>query len=295
MPSKFTEQQKIEILKYAKNNSISAAAKKFGVSVGIIGIWNGDLHVFRPKQRTFTLEFKMEVLAYARDFGGAAAAEKYDVLPSQISDWNKKLKVYETQKRYSENEILEILNYAKAHGVVWASRQYNVAEATISRWNKTRNIYDERPMPNSDACTPAQQIQMLELAKKRYFSLPKSERSARTAFLEISTEYGITVDQLYVWNKKYKIVPVRASRQQTITQAEIDSVQSALHSSQNRIATASRKTGITAERISKMHKSHQVTFRVADVQTTPPVAISPQKSRKISSILYGLLRAKLNH
>lgn len=281
-----------QVVSYAKIAGVRAAAKKFGVSVAIITLWNQQMHAFAPKRTTFTEEQKIEILEVARDIGPAMAANKFGINIGTLCQWNKKYKIYETQKRYNITEIITILTFAKNYGVTAATEEFNISKETINRWNETHKIYTPQDMPSYVEYTPTEQQEILNAAREIYDAMPSDTRSANQAFIYMSGKYDVTVDQLWAWNRKFKIVPSRHRRQQQITQDEIAVVQRTLNTSRGRIAATARKTGVSVSRITKLKKEKKVTFDkgTQKIKTNPPVG--QKKAKIIGAIIGGLLNKK---
>jgi len=290
--SQYRPEQRIKILKYAAINGKRRAAKKFGVSVGSIDLWDKEFKIIGRRQKHFTLENKIEILTFARDFSPAAAADKFDVLQSQIVDWNKTLHVYNLRRPYTKAEKIKILCYARDYGVTAAEREFNVPKNTMQRWNRELHIYNERKIPQYRRCGPEEQIQLLKRAKEIYDKMPADQRSAQQAFISIEEEYDVTRDQLRKWNIKHKIVPLRARAKRKLSQAEIDAAQDALIASRGRVTAAARQAGMTAEAITRLKKNKIISFQQAkkNITTRPPVG--KNKSKTITAIISGLLKAK---
>lgn len=291
-PANYSRECKIQVLTYARDHGARAAAKKFGVSENIVSIWNAELKVYTKTVRIFNDGQRRTVLLYARDYGIAAAADKFDVNPSTIIRWNKKYKIYEGMQEYTPRQISDILTYARDHGVAAAAAEFNVAKYTLNRWNKKYQIYTRRVQPDYVAYNADQQQEILRYALEIYNSLPADKRSAWAVLTEIAPRFNATRDQLYVWNRKFKIVPVRAVRRRTPSQDEIDAVQNALNTSRNRIAAAARKSGTTEYQIKKMLNKKQVKFRAATDKVASRVPVGAKKSRLISSIIQSLISTK---
>jgi len=281
-----------EILNYADTHSIKDAARHFGVSHGTITIWNREMRQYRRKQNAFTDEQKLEILYYARDFGIYRAVDRFDVNPTNIIRWNKRFKVYEPIKFYTTDEIIKILGYAKKNGLTATSQHFNIAKYTLTRWNKKYKVYTKRDDTGHAARSTRQQLEILRYAKQIYDDLPADVRSAHMVFSMIANKMDVSVDQISNWNKKFKIVPVRAIKKRPTTQQEIDEVQKALNTSRGRMAAASRKTGVSEFRISKLKKDKKVAFNMAadKMKTRPPVG--KKKTKTITAIISGLLKAK---
>ncbi len=281
-----------EILAYAATHGVKAAARHFDVSAAIIKIWNSQMHVFPPQKNTFTDTQKLEILYFARDFGIFKAADKFDVNPTAIIRWNKRFKVYKPLNDFTQDEIIQMLKHAKQHGLTATAQQFDIAKYTLTRWNKKYKIYTKRDEAAHAPRTTEQQLGILRYAKGIYDGLAADARSANMVFNIIAERFNASPNQISNWNKKFKIVPVRTIKKRPTTQQEIDAVQSALNTSRGSMAAASRKTGVSAVRISKLKKDKQVAFNIAagNIKTRPPVG--RRKSSIISSIIQGLQMEK---
>ncbi len=290
--AEYTPGQRAKILAFVRDNGVRATTKKFGVSAAIIKLWNQDAHVYAPKVPSFTSAQKMAILEYTRDFGPMAAANQFGVNPSTIIRWNKKYHVYSPLREYGHDDIVAILMHARDHGVADASRHFNVPQYTIGRWNKQYQIYEGRTAPQYTAFTPAQQREILRDARGVYDELPAHSRTARVAFMTIAPKYELTCDQLYIWNRKFHIVPVRPVRKPEMSQGEIDAVQTALNGSRGRVAATSRKTGYSEPRITKLKNNKRVSFNLAAKQVQGRAPVGTKKARLLGQIIGALQRVK---
>ncbi|MDE5616153.1 MAG: hypothetical protein K2I81_04980 [Alphaproteobacteria bacterium] len=288
----YSSEQRLAILNYAAQHGKRAAARKFGASVASIDLWNKELKIFGPRQKKFTRENKLEILECARDFGILAAADKYDVLPSQIIGWNKTLKVYVLRTNYTEDERIKILTYARDHGVTAAEKEFDVTHNTLQRWNRVLQIYKKREPATHNQYTTEKQIAFLQLARKEYDNMPADARSAQQAFIAVTNDHDVTIDQLRKWNEKYKLVPLRKRAKKVWSQEEIDNAQAALDASRGHFTAAARRSSHSPHTIKKMQKEKKIAFSKAQkkIATRPPVG--KNKSKTIVAIIQGLLNAK---
>lgn len=291
-PTEYPPETRRAVLSYAATHGATAAAKKYGVSKNIITLWNRADGAYANKTRRFSVAEQKEILGYARDFGARAAARRFDVELTTVIRWNNKYKIYEPQKTYTHDEIMDVLTYARDFSLVSAARRFNIPEFTITRWNKKYKVYDMRAPRDYTPYTPAQQRQILLHALRVYKLTPPANRTARSAFLRIAPEYNLTIDQLYIWNRKFHIVPVRFSRNTELSASDIENIQATLNQSRGRIAPTARKTGHTAERVGKLVKSKRIAFNRATATVKTKMRPRPSKAALISSIVDALLHSK---
>lgn len=260
MQTRHSDAEKLKILKFAKEHGVVAAAQHYNVNSQLISQWNRKFKIYTPKPANYSHEYKIQVLTYARDHGARAAAKKFGVSENIVSIWNAELKVYtKTVRIFNDGQRRTVLLYARDYGIAAAADKFDVNPSTIIRWNKKYKVYE-----SMREYTPRQISDILTYAR----------------------------DQLYVWNRKFKIVPIRAVRRRTPSQDEIAAVQNALNTSRNRIAAAARKSGTTEYQIKKMLNKKQVKFRAATDKVASRVPVGAKKSRLISSIIQSLISTK---
>ena len=170
-----------------------------------------------------------------------------------------------------------------------AAQHYDIAAYTLNRWNKEYRIYTPRATTDYIEYTPAQQQEILRYALAVYNALPADARSARQVFTEIAPEFLVTIDQLYVWNRKFRIVPTRSCDRMQISDAEIADIQNTLNASRGSVAATARKTGRSELTINKLIESGRIGFNKGRNIKNKDMPIGQKKSRIIGNILSGLL------
>lgn len=201
---RFTEQQKIEILEYARDcGNVTKAARHFNVCTLSIRNWNKKFNILSPVRKTpkkYSTRQKRKVLQEACEFGRKLVAKKYDISLATLYLWNKKLKVYDStpRKTYSDAEKIEICKYARKHGMNAAFRKYGVTTSYIKSWIAEFNIPKR----------PGRKPKRTTRRDKNYTEAEIIER------LEYARDYGITAakrhyclggESLQKWNEVYKI------------------------------------------------------------------------------------------
>lgn len=292
MPYKYPQDKRTEIIQYARRTTVQDAAKKYGVAAQSIENWNKADGKLPLKIRRFSDAQKREILEYARDFGAVAAADKFDVRVDSLTRWNKDFKIYNEQKKFSNNEILQILDYARDFGVINAANNFNVSKATISRWNDEFKVYDRRPTPNVRQYSDAEKIQFLKMAKQIQDQTSGVPVPASVVFRQVAEMADVTFDQLFAWNKKYKIVATQNRKKIELSQTEIDRIQDALHQSRNSIAAAARMSGVSVHRIKELLNNKQIKFLQARNKIKNHMPVSLNKANAIAAIVDALQNSK---
>ena len=184
---KYTEEYKIAVLNWAKENGTTIAARHFKLQSSTIIRWNKKYNIYQMQpMRSFTEEQKVEILMYAETCGLTNAMRLYKVDTATIQDWNKTRAIYtgkkdkaqnkKKRKIVSEDKILEILNFAKTNGASAAIQKYNVPQSTLQNWNKKYKVYETRQATKYSDETKqmitdfAQRYSIAEAARK--FALP---------------------------------------------------------------------------------------------------------------------------
>ena len=276
------------VVEYAAAHGVRAATKQFKVSTEIIRIWNRELQVYGRKTNSFTEPQKLEILEYARDFGVFAAADKYAVHFSTICRWNKKYHVYDPQISFSPEQIIEMLTFARDNGLIAAAQRYDVADYTLERWNKEYKIYTPR-QTKFVAYTATQQQEILRHALAVYKKLPVKSRSAHQAFLATAKDFPVSIDQLGVWNRKFRIVPTRPSGRRPLSDEAVAEIQHVLNTSRGSVGATARRTGYSELTVNNLIKSKRISFDKGRDIINKDMPVRQKKARIIGTILSGLL------
>ncbi len=253
----FTDAQKQEILKYARDNGVSVAGQKYDVKPSLIYSWNQTMHVFQSKVlKHFTDKQKKIILRYANDKGLGAACRRFAIDEVSVYRWAEKFGIYHgVIEICSIEKKREILNYASDHGIMNASRKYNIHDSVIRGWNRELKVF---VIPSRRKFTEDEIKAYLDEALGIMNKMPQDAQSAQASFFVIEEKYDICPSQMYLWNKKYQILPVRPKPQQRrqITDAEIEMVRLALAQAKGSKAAASRQTGIPTRIIARIVREY---------------------------------------
>ena len=189
----------MDVLKYAKDNGSTRAARHFDIQHSTIKRWNDRYHVYEAQEnRKFSEQQKTEILVYANEHGLSSAMREYNVDVATIREWNEKRGIYQqtgrrkdaTHKKQtvhqSEKFKLEVLNFVKQHGISKAMRKYNLPDSTIRSWNKQYKVY----VPRKARC--------FSEAEKRLIVKFAEEHSVTKA----AHDYSVTTEQIRNWAQK---------------------------------------------------------------------------------------------
>lgn len=171
---RLTEEQKLEVLKYAREHGVINAAHAFGVGRRTIFTWNSIYNVYSvPKPKKYSKEQKLEMLEYARIHGQIATAEKYNIESSLLSAWNAKYNIYPfggvisrhhaVGKRLTDAQQLNIVRDANEHGFEWAAKKYGLSCESVKYYARK---WGDAPTRQYRTFNDTQRAQIIEFAIK---------------------------------------------------------------------------------------------------------------------------------
>ena len=193
---KYTYEQQMEILTWARDKGVRDAAKVFSLPESTIVRWNARYHVYEKQElRKFSVEQKTEILQFAQSEGILKASRRYDIGTAIIRRWASTMGVYtqtgrkkksssgKPKARPSVEQIKQILTFAKVNGVSETVRQFNVGESTIRYWNKRYKIFETRTHRVFDDALRHKIIQYADV-----HGMPEAGR-----------RFDVTTDQISQW------------------------------------------------------------------------------------------------
>lgn len=188
MSAQYSQERKIEILTYARDHGVVAAARHFGVPNATIARWNNTLKIYNPQTREYPMEKRYEVLNYVVQNSIEAATKQFGVSRGIIERWNKELNVYKSpQRKFTREQKLEILYYARDFGGAAAADKYDVSSSQITEWNNQFHVYQTQKEYTVD-----------EIKKILMFA-------AANGITAAEREFDVPATTIYRWNKEYKI------------------------------------------------------------------------------------------
>jgi len=104
---KYSNELKLEVIKYAKKYGVSDASQKYKVAITTIYRWQSKYEKYgisgfsRKPTEKYSLEDKLKIIEYYRKHGKMATIRTYDICDSVFMNWERKLLVY------GENELLK--------------------------------------------------------------------------------------------------------------------------------------------------------------------------------------------
>ena len=146
----YTTEYKLEILAYAKQCGVSAAAQMYNVTSASIILWNKKYKVYEPtKRRTFTEDEKIAILEFARDNGVNRASVTYHVIPHVICNWNREYNIYppnqygpgKRTRTFTKRQKVRILTFARDNGFTQASYKFQVPISMLWKWNTKYHVF----------------------------------------------------------------------------------------------------------------------------------------------------------
>jgi transposase-like protein len=91
LPVRISDEFKIRVLEYARDNGPSAAARTYNIAPSTIRLWNKEFNIYPTRtHRTFPPEQRAKIIAYANMYSIADAAREFKVAGFQIQDWINK-------------------------------------------------------------------------------------------------------------------------------------------------------------------------------------------------------------
>lgn len=209
---KYTFEQKMEILLYARDHGVRNAEKDLKISASTICRWNKKYGIYKEQEvRKFSEAQKIEILQYTEDNGISAAVKKYNVGASVISGWANEYGIYTKSGKRKKKpkarirrpvaQIFEIVDFAINNTVKKAVEKFNVADATIRRWIKHYAKCDRRAVAAEKECV----LSVEEIFKVLEFAGTNSVLSA-------VEKYNIAESTIRFWNNQFHVFDSRMCR-----------------------------------------------------------------------------------
>lgn len=203
MAKSYTDNEKLEILRYARDHGVVAAAEHFNILRQLITKWNRQMQVYKPKTPEYPTEKRIEVLRYAAQKGPTAAAKKFNVSIGIIELWNREHKIYSPSiRKFTTENKIEILNYVKKYGLMEAADKYDVHASTIVSWNNKLHIYTLAEPYSED-----KKIEILTYARDNGVTAAEQK-------------YDLPQATMLRWNKIYNIYTPRESNYRHCTEEQ---------------------------------------------------------------------------
>jgi len=253
MAVRYTNQKKLEILTYARDNGVAAAERHFGISHQQISTWNRAMKIYTPKPTEYPMETRIAILEYARDNSIKSAAKKFGVSVGIIKIWNNELQVFGPKNNlYTDAQQIEILTYARDFGPMAAANKYGVHPTTIIKWNQRHKIYSKLK-----TYTPDEIISILTYARDH-------------GCISASRHFNLAIPTLTRWNEKYKIYTKQEPLARTKrTDAERIEMLNAARASYDRMPAYSRsarmafidvaqKFGVSSDQLSRWNRKYKI-------------------------------------
>lgn len=161
----YSEEEKIQILNFAKDYGLGLAQKKYNVGRYIMARWNEVYNVYvAQKHVRYTEKQKIEILEHAAIFGRSNAVKTYNVTYALLGLWNTKYNICTPGRKAGKKTIkkpckistaqqIEILEFAKKHGRMMATVKYNISTARLRAWNKKHQILPVSKKLSADEIT----------------------------------------------------------------------------------------------------------------------------------------------
>ena len=283
----YTNEEKIRILNFARDNGVVRAAQYFGLSKYSITAWNKQFQVYRQRGRVkYTDAQKLEMLEYARIHGPKKAADKFDVPCPTICTWNAQFKVFPNTQahynrtarsavNYSNEEKVQILKFAQTYGLGVAQKKFNVGRYIMARWNQEYRI-----------CTRKDYVKYTE--EYKIAALRHAAKFGRKSAID---KYHVTYSLLGKWNAKYNLLTPGQSKTAAATRSKAkfsneQKIEILNFARVNGVAVAVLKYNITSGRLRSWNRKHQI---------IPPKnkMLSAEEKKRITAcaVMFGIKEA----
>ncbi|MDE6250463.1 MAG: hypothetical protein K2M34_02410 [Alphaproteobacteria bacterium] len=267
MPAPIPTDRKVEILTYARDNGVNAAARHFNIPHATIGRWNRELKIYTPQTREYPMEKRREVLNYVVQHGVKAATEHFGVSRGIIERWNKELNVYKSsQRKFTREQKLEMLYYARDFGVSAAADKYDVLPSQIVTWNNQLHVYQMQKEYTVD-----------EIKKILMFA----ESNGMTA---AEREFNVPANTIKRWNREYKLyTPRRVPNHTEYSEPEriellnrarqyYDAMPIDDRSANQAFIILASECSVTVDQLSKWNRKYKIVPRRTHVRANPSQA-----------------------
>lgn len=190
------------------NEAKKIIANKYDISEKIITVWDLDYRMFTSKDKSGFPDEEMQMIClevknlidknYSIETAKSIVADRYHITPYTIDKWNEEIRTFAKNSinnliQNSAN-ILPLLDLAKRIKMEKSDSFGDVLDALIS---ELKQISTTKSLQKS-----SDKKQMICREVK---NLVDSKKSVREAVELVSREYGVSVNSIYNWNKRYRI------------------------------------------------------------------------------------------
>ena len=130
---RFSEKEKLAILKEGEKNSVNSVCAKYGISDQTYQIWRYKAAGIQPRKQ-FSTEEKLQILEEAYQNGIEQVCAAYRISPRTYYRWKKLDFTKSLRRSFTEKEQLLIVKDATRDGISKASRKHKVKAAKVHGW-----------------------------------------------------------------------------------------------------------------------------------------------------------------
>ena len=130
---RFTEKEKLAILKEGEKNGVKAVCAKYGVSDQTYRVWRYKTKGIEHKKQ-FSIKKKREILEQGFQNGIEQVCAAYRISPRTYYRWKKLDFTKSLRRSFTEKEQLLIVKDAIRDGISKASRKHKVNGAKVRGW-----------------------------------------------------------------------------------------------------------------------------------------------------------------
>src|SRR5215831_15819108 len=130
---RFTEKEKLAILKEGEKNGVKAVCAKYGVSEQTYRVWRYKTRGIEHKKQ-FSIKKKREILEQGFQNGIEQVCAAYRISPRTYYRWRKLDFTKSLRRSFTEKEQLLIVKDAIRDGISRASRKHKVNGAKVRGW-----------------------------------------------------------------------------------------------------------------------------------------------------------------
>src|ERR1700741_123077 len=135
---RFSEKEKLAILKEGEKNGVKAVCAKYGISDQTYRAWRYQAAGIQPRKHLSSAK-RLQVLREGEKNGVRAVCAKYGITDQTYRVWRYKAAGIQprrwARKQFSTEEKLQILEEGYQNGIEQVCAAYRISSRTYYRWN----------------------------------------------------------------------------------------------------------------------------------------------------------------
>ena len=186
-PSRFSEEEKLAIVKEGEKNGVKAVCAKYGINDATYRRWRYKALGIQPRRR-FSLEQRLQVLKEGQKAGVKAVCAKYGISDQTYRVWRHNSQGIKPRKHFSLKKKLKILEEGARDGVYRTCAAYHINPTTYYNW---RHKFGFTKLPRRGRRERFSEKEKLAILEEGY----------ENGILRTCTAYGISLSTYYHWKR----------------------------------------------------------------------------------------------